>query len=251
MFTGLSVCSSSTQVVIVSHRYPPDRVGIRYLTSGVKIYYIPFHTIPPHAMHATLPQFFAFMPLLRSILIRERIDIIHGHGSLSSMSCEAIISGATMGIRGVLTDHSLYGLGGKGEMWGNKMLSATLSDIGAVVCVSHTRCVVHTRPLPATDRMSPPCSKENTVLRAAIDPRLVYVIPNAVVPSSFLPDPTKAPLISERSESGSSTAGWYVLNRRADQSRSFASVVSYTAKASIFSSALCQKSVQCTQMCIS
>ena len=127
------------QVIIISHRYAPDRVGVRYLTSGVKVYYVPFHTIPPHAMHATLPQFFAFVPLLRSILIRERINIIHGHGSLSSMACEAVIGGATMGVRSVLTDHSLYGLGGKGEMWGNKMLSATLSDIGGVICVSHTR----------------------------------------------------------------------------------------------------------------
>ena len=78
------------------------------------------------------------MPILRNILIREDIDIIHGHGSLSSMACESIISGGSMGVRGVLSDHSLYGLGGKGEMWGNKMLRATIADIGAVICVSHT-----------------------------------------------------------------------------------------------------------------
>lgn len=126
------------QVIVITHRYPPDRVGIRYLTSGLKVYYVPIHTIPPHNMHATLPQFFAFLPLLRSILVRERIDVIHGHGSLSSMACEAIIGGGTMGIPSVLTDHSLYGLGGKGEMWGNKMLQAVLADIGAVISVSHT-----------------------------------------------------------------------------------------------------------------
>jgi phosphatidylinositol glycan class A protein len=54
------------------------------------------------------------------------------------MACEAIIGGGTMGIPSVLTDHSLFGLGGKGEMWGNKMLQAVLADIGAVICVSHT-----------------------------------------------------------------------------------------------------------------
>ena len=43
-----------------------------------------------------------------------------------------------MGIPSLLTDHSLFGLGGKGEMWGNKMLQAVLADIGAVICVSHT-----------------------------------------------------------------------------------------------------------------
>jgi phosphatidylinositol N-acetylglucosaminyltransferase subunit A len=35
-------------------------------------------------------------------------------------------------------------------------------------------------------------SKENTVLRAALSPRHVSVIPNAVVASQFLPDPTAA-----------------------------------------------------------
>lgn len=66
------------------------------------------------------------------------MDIVHGHGSLSSMACEAIIASGTMGVRAILTDHSLFGLGGKGEMWGNKMLRAVLADIGAVICVSHT-----------------------------------------------------------------------------------------------------------------
>jgi len=34
-------------------------------------------------------------------------------------------------------------------------------------------------------------SKENTVLRAAIDPSCVSVIPNAVDASAFIPDPTQ------------------------------------------------------------
>lgn len=33
-------------------------------------------------------------------------------------------------------------------------------------------------------------SKENTVLRAALSPRNVSVIPNAVVASQFMPDPS-------------------------------------------------------------
>lgn len=35
-------------------------------------------------------------------------------------------------------------------------------------------------------------SKENTVLRAALSPKSVSVIPNAVVASQFKPDPTAA-----------------------------------------------------------
>ncbi len=35
-------------------------------------------------------------------------------------------------------------------------------------------------------------SRENTTLRAELDPALVSVIPNAVVPDQFLPDPSLA-----------------------------------------------------------
>lgn len=38
---------------------------------------------------------------------------------------------------------------------------------------------------PAAD--SGAYSKENTVIRGALDPSIVYVIPNAVVPSNFVP----------------------------------------------------------------
>lgn len=48
--------------------------------------------------------------------------------------------------------------------------------------------------------------KENIVLRSSIDPRAVYVVPNAVVASSFLPDPSKAPPLAERSELNSVTS---------------------------------------------
>ncbi|GFR51236.1 hypothetical protein Agub_g13611, partial [Astrephomene gubernaculifera] len=50
------------------------------------------------------------------------------------------------------------------------VLKAVLSDVHAVICVSHT-------------------SKENTVLRACLRPAEVYVIPNAVDASQFTPDP--------------------------------------------------------------
>lgn len=34
-------------------------------------------------------------------------------------------------------------------------------------------------------------SKENSVLRASLNPEIVYAIPNAVVADQFIPDPSK------------------------------------------------------------
>ena len=120
------------------------------------------------------PTLYGFFPILRNILIREQIQIVHGHQAFSSMAHEAILHAKTMGLKACFTDHSLFGFEDTGSILTNKLLKFTLSDIDHVICVSHT-------------------SKENTVLRAALDPQIVSVIPNAVVSQEFSPDLTARP----------------------------------------------------------
>ncbi|GAA5832612.1 hypothetical protein JCM5353_006695 [Sporobolomyces roseus] len=162
------------RVVVVTHAYPP-RCGVRWLPNGVKVYYVPVQPLPPTHVHATLPNFFTAFPYLRKIFIRESIDVVHAHAALSALGLEAIMHARSMGIRAVFTDHSLFGLGNMAEIWGNKMLKGCLSDIEAVICVSHT-------------------GKENTVLRGSLDPSIVHVIPNAVVASQFRPSEPIPPI---------------------------------------------------------
>ena len=155
-------------VIIITHDYG-NRSGIRMLTNGIRVYYAPLLQI---YRSSTVPSAFLAFPVLRSIFIREKIDIVHGHGSLSSLGAEAIFHGRTMGLKAVFTDHSLFGFASLSSILGNKLLKFTLSDISHVICVSHT-------------------CKENTVLRASLDPLNVSVIPNAVVSKDFAPDPNK------------------------------------------------------------
>lgn len=160
------------KVIIITHHYD-DRCGIRHLPAGLKVYHIPLGTLPFSTTAATVPNLFACLPLVRAILLRERIHILHAHQALSSLGLESVMHAKTLhvGIRTVFTDHSLFGLGGGGwgEVSGNKMLKGILNDIEAVICVSHT-------------------GKENTVLRGRLNPDIVYVIPNAIVADSFQPD---------------------------------------------------------------
>lgn len=74
----------------------------------------------------------------------------------------------TMGLVTAFTDHSLFGFSDAASILANKLLKFSLSDVGHVVCVSHT-------------------CKENTTLRASLNPLAVSVIPNAVVASNFRP----------------------------------------------------------------
>lgn len=122
------------KVVIITHAYD-DRKSVRYLTNGLKVYYVPFFVI---YRSTTLPTVFSFFPYLRNIVIREQIDIVHGHASLSNLCGEAMLHARTMGIRTVLTDHSLFGFADAASILSNKLLKFILSDVDHVICVSNT-----------------------------------------------------------------------------------------------------------------
>jgi phosphatidylinositol glycan class A protein len=85
-----------------------------------------------------MPTVFSFFPIFRQIMLRERIQIVHGHASLSSLCHEAILHARTMGLRTCFTDHSLYGFADAASILTNKLLKFTLSDVDHVICVSHT-----------------------------------------------------------------------------------------------------------------
>lgn len=137
------------------------------MTGGLKVYYIPWK---PFLMQNTLPTFYGTLPIMRTILIREKISLVHGHQAFSTLCHEALIHARTMGYKVVFTDHSLYAFADAGSIHMNKVLQFTLADVSQAICVSHT-------------------SKENTVLRSGLPPEKVYVIPNAVDTAMFKPAP--------------------------------------------------------------
>ncbi|KAJ1725677.1 Phosphatidylinositol N-acetylglucosaminyltransferase GPI3 subunit [Coemansia erecta] len=155
------------KVVIVTHAYGQRR-GVRYLAGGLKVYYIPAQIV---YSNASLPTFFCTFPIFRQIFIREQVEIVHGHQAFSTFCHEAILHARSMGLKTVFTDHSLLGFGDASGIFINKLLKFTLSDVHHAICVSHT-------------------SKENTVLRAALEPQQVSVIPNAIIAEQFEPDST-------------------------------------------------------------
>ena len=110
-------------------------MGIRWLLPSLKVYYIPFPTI---ASSATLPNFFTFLPYLRTIVIREGVQLIHAHAGLSSMAHEGILHAHLMGVRTVFTDHSLFGFDDAASILTNKLLEGALRNVDAAICVSNT-----------------------------------------------------------------------------------------------------------------
>ena len=156
------------KVIVVTHAYG-DRQGVRYMTNGLKVYYLPLTVVHDQV---TLPTLCAFLPLFRNILIREGITIVHGHQSTSVMANECIMYARAMGMKACLTDHSLFGFADVASIHINKILQITLSDIDHVICVSNT-------------------CRENLSLRTCLHPSFVSTIPNAVDSSKFTPDPSQ------------------------------------------------------------
>lgn len=156
------------KVIILTHAYD-KRQGIRYMTNGLKIYYLPLNVIFDQVI---LPTLCSFFQIFRNILIREKITIIHGHQSTSVMTNESILYARTLGYHVCYTDHSLFGFNDIGSIHVNKILTVVLSDIDQIICVSNT-------------------CKENLAVRAKLHPSMIYTIPNAVDASKFLPDPSR------------------------------------------------------------
>nr|XP_042908977.1 phosphatidylinositol N-acetylglucosaminyltransferase subunit A-like [Parasteatoda tepidariorum] len=153
------------KVIVITHAYG-NRKGIRYLTNGLKVYYMPVWVV---YNQCTLPTLFTTFPVIRFILVREKISIVHGHSAFSALAHEAMLHAKTMGLKAVFTDHSLFGFADASAIITNKLLQMTLSVCNHVICVSHT-------------------GKENTALRANVCPNTISVIPNAVDTTIFKPD---------------------------------------------------------------
>ena len=153
------------KVVVITHSYN-DRVGIRYMTSGLKVYYLPIQTFYNQCI---LPTLICSLPLIRYIFIREQTTIVHGHSAFSALAHEAMIIASLLNLKTVFTDHSLFGFADTSAVITNKFLELSLANCNHCICVSHI-------------------GKENTVLRARVNSYNVSVIPNAVDAFLFTPD---------------------------------------------------------------
>lgn len=113
------------KVIVVTHAFG-ERTGVRYMTNGLKVFYLPVAVVYDQVIYPTL---FAFFPMFRNILIRERISIVHGHQSTSTFALECIMYARTMGYRACFTEHSLFGF----------------SDSSGFVT---NLCMYHSKPVP-------------------------------------------------------------------------------------------------------
>lgn len=60
------------------------------------MYYLP---IKPFYNQCVLPSMVSSLPLIRYVLVREQITIIHGHSAFSTLAHETMMIGRLLGIQ--------------------------------------------------------------------------------------------------------------------------------------------------------
>ncbi|XP_014496465.1 phosphatidylinositol N-acetylglucosaminyltransferase subunit A isoform X3 [Vigna radiata var. radiata] len=147
------------KVVVATHSYG-NRSGVRYMTGGLKVYYVPWR---PFVMQNTLPTFYGLLPIIRIILIRERITVVHGHQAFSTFCHEALMHARTMGYK------------------------FTLADVSQAICVSHTskENTVLRSGLPPEKVFVVPNAVDTAIFKPAVNrpsgPEIVIVVISRLV----------------------------------------------------------------------
>jgi phosphatidylinositol glycan class A protein len=162
------------KVIGITHNYG-DRIGVRYMQNGLKIYYCPFTQIPGGAGGIIFPVLHwpHLIPLLRNILLREEIEVCHWHQSSSQIGVYMSLYADMLGIRMVRTNHSLFELDNPFILQLNTLHAALIeiNNLDHVISVSHA-------------------VRENEIIRANVPVARTSVIPNAIDPNQFTADPS-------------------------------------------------------------
>ena len=175
-------------VVVLTHAYTTGD-GVVYSgeqnIGNLRVYYVPRWVIHDQV---TFPNPLLFYNTFREILLRERIDIVHGHQSTSTMAHECLFIARTLGVKTVLTEHSLYDSSSSSngnffassffsfDLFVNKVLEITVADIDHIICVSNS-CL--TNVMTRTNLMQKKVYIDN--------PNMISMIPNAFTASQFQP----------------------------------------------------------------
>jgi phosphatidylinositol glycan class A protein len=156
------------KVVFVSNKFRNERSGLKIFANGLKIYYVP--VIPAVAGVTSYFALWNLYPILRDIIVKEQVDIVHGHMGTSLLAGTAINCAKFMGIKTVFTEHSLFNFGDMAGINLNKILKFFVRELDAGIAVSQA-------------------CKDNLALRIKYDPKKIFIIPNATDTEKFCPMP--------------------------------------------------------------
>lgn len=140
------------KVIVITHCYK-NRIGIRFMGNGIKVYYVPFKPLPINIIVPNLT--FSTMKLLREILIKEKINLIHSHQATSILGNDVMHVGTLLKIPSVFTDHSLFGINDLAGVNISKVTKCAFVDIDQFISVSYVgRDNLFYRTITSSDKLN-------------------------------------------------------------------------------------------------
>ena len=83
-----SLMARGHKVVVITSNYGNERIGVRHLSNGLKVYHLPTSDL---FRQCSLPDIVSMhIPILRKIFIREQIEIVNTHQSASFLVVSAL-----------------------------------------------------------------------------------------------------------------------------------------------------------------
>lgn len=156
------------KVIMIGSFYKGEREGLRILGNGMKVYHLPLW--PTFNGDVSFATKYNILPIVRQILVREGVEIVHGHLTTSITAAMVIFYAKLLGLKTVFTEHSHFSTSEHQFLICNKIAQFYLRDTDATIAVSQA-------------------CKENFSLRTKVSPHSCFVIPNAVDTNKFYPNP--------------------------------------------------------------
>lgn len=94
------------KVIMITSMFQGVREGVRVLGNGMKVYHLPL--LPLIHNDVSLVAKYNILPVIRQILVREQVDICHGHLSTSITAAMVVFYAKLLGLRTVFTEHSNF-----------------------------------------------------------------------------------------------------------------------------------------------
>lgn len=158
------------KVIMIGSMYQGVREGVRILGNGMKVYHLPL--LPVVKSDVSMVAKYSILPVIRQILVREGVEICHGHLTTSITAAMVIFYAKLMGLKTVFTEHSHFSTNEFENLNCNKLAQWYLRETDATIAVSQA-------------------CKENFSLRTKVSPHSCFVIPNAVDTNKFYPNPSQ------------------------------------------------------------
>jgi len=119
---------------MITSMYQGVREGVRVLGNGMKVYHLPL--LPIIHNDVSLIAKYNIFPVIRQILVREQVEICHGHLSTSITAAMVVFYAKLLGLRTVFTEHSNFSTHQFENLNCNKLAQWYLKEADATIAVS-------------------------------------------------------------------------------------------------------------------